>query len=468
VTLWLLVLFACVDEPASKRPRGSDSAATLTTPAGTLTTPTGTLTTPAGTPTLPTARPDNVLVVLLDDVGLDKVGFADEHPRPPPTPVIDAFAAESLHFRNAWAHPTCSPSRAALLTGRSPRRYGIGHALGTDDRWELPLAEITLPELLRDAPDAWSNAMFGKWHLSTGISPGAHDHPNQQGFDHFQGSIGNLGSYLRWQRTVDGVVAPVDTYPSTDTVDAAIHHLETLPEPWFVYVAFNAAHTPFHVPPAHLHDQPVGPDSPPPGKLAAMVQAMDTELGRLLAAVEPARDHTTVFVIGDNGTTGDAVLHPADPSLAKLTLAEGGVNVPFLVRSSRVTSPGGESPALVHLVDVFATVADLAGVAPPAPIDGLSLLPQLADPSAPLRSVVYTDRFGPPGAPPYRYSERAVRNATHKLLRAAAVDRLHRVDDRGVEGPRLDLALLTPDEQATYDELRTELDRLERELVFAY
>jgi arylsulfatase A-like enzyme len=116
----------------------------------------------------PEGRPPNVLIVLLDDVGTDKIGAYAEHPRPAHTPNLDALAAEGVLFRNAWATPQCSPSRAALLTGRYGRRSGVGRTVQAyESSYELPPDELTLPEMLRGAPDAWDSSEVGKWHLAT-------------------------------------------------------------------------------------------------------------------------------------------------------------------------------------------------------------------------------------------------------------------------------------------------------------
>src|SRR5262245_39982187 len=97
-------------------------------------------------------KPPNLLVLLTDDQGVDKVGIYAAHPSPPPTPNIDALARRGVLFRRAYAQPTCSPTRAALLTGRYNRRYGLGVVIEPlDEVFELPLSEVTAPEALAAA-----------------------------------------------------------------------------------------------------------------------------------------------------------------------------------------------------------------------------------------------------------------------------------------------------------------------------
>lgn len=105
----------------------------------------------------------NVLILLSDDIGIDKTAVYREHPTPAPTPNIDALASKSVLFRNAYAQPTCSPNRASLLTGRHPTRHGSGRWINPSAQsFALPEQELTIPELLRRAPEAWTTALYGK------------------------------------------------------------------------------------------------------------------------------------------------------------------------------------------------------------------------------------------------------------------------------------------------------------------
>jgi len=170
--------------------------------------------------------------------------------------------------------------------------------------------------------------------------------------------------------------------PHTPNIDA-LAYVETMAEPWFLMVAFNAPHLPRHIPSASLHSRSAEELTTNAERYDALVEALDTEIGRLLSGIEsPVLANTTVFFVGDNGTSR----HATD------ALYEGGTNVPFIVTNPVVTAAGSESAALVHVVDIFATAADLAGVQPEqilAPkgarltIDGRTLLPYLRDPQLP-------------------------------------------------------------------------------------
>ncbi|MFT7464637.1 MAG: arylsulfatase B [Pseudohongiellaceae bacterium] len=335
----------------------------------------------------------NFLLLLADDLGIDRVGAYGAHPDPGNTPVIDQLAADGMLFRNAWANSFCSATRAALLTGRHGFRTGIGTFVKNGPTAsELPLDELTLPQVL--AP-THRNAVVGKWHLSANPS-----HPQAVGFESHRGSRSNLpGSdslaYFAWDKNIDGVIVPSTTYATTDTVDEALAFIASFsaapePEPWFLWVAFNAPHKPFHAPPAGLHSMTlpsqVGPGDEPLF-MQAMAEAMDTEIGRPLAGIDPAvLAGTIVIFVGDNGTDGTATTAPFLPGHAKSTVFDGGVHVPLIVKGPGVLA-GAECDGLVGATDLFATLTELAGVAVADPADSLGFAPYLAAPTMPsLRS----------------------------------------------------------------------------------
>jgi arylsulfatase A-like enzyme len=278
---------------------------------------------------------------------------------------------------------------------------------------ELPLDELTLPEMLQQAPQAWSTSLVGKWHLSSYGSPSALTHPGDQGFDWYAATMGNLGNcsepgcvgtYYSWQEDVNGELMWRTDYATSVQVDRALQRMDEMAEPWLLYLGFNASHAPFDLPPEGLLHEPV-PEGDP--LYTPTLEVLDTELGRLFAAVD--LDQTLVILLSDNGTPSYAILPPFLSWQGKDTMYEGGIGVPMLMAGPGVAP--GESQALVHAVDVFATVADVAGVdlaTLPHEVDGQSLF-------SPRREVVYTERFWPNGPGPYVTDLRAVRDARFKL-----------------------------------------------------
>lgn len=428
----------------------------------------------------------NVLVLLADDLGVERLGLYGGID-PIPTPTLDSLAAEGVRFEHATVHATCSPTRAALLTGRHSRRTGVGVRIGTiSDDWELPLDELLVPEILAESSLGYTSVALGKWHLAANASPSSWSHPLLQGFSRHLGSFGNLQlgheipdeplDYYHWAKLVDGVPTYSDTYATTDTVDDALAQIGSLAEPWYLHVAFNAPHDPFHFPPLRLFDTPIGLDATDAEKWAAAVEALDTEIGRLLDGMDPAvRARTTVVFLGDNGWPEEAVTPPFDPARAKTSLFEGGVRVPLIVSGPGVTSPGSSSEALVADVDLLPTIAELAGVRlpnaagspldtpwPDLELDGESWVPLLAEPLASSeRTTVFLERFSPNGAAAdWDMDETGIRDERFKLLRyTSGSEELYDLWAAPlIDGPDLLTAPLDEEAEAAHARLSDALD----------
>lgn len=369
----------------------------------------------------------NVLVLVADDVGQDMLGMYDLPARVPATPNLDALAARGVRFREVVANPVCSPSRATLLTGRQAWRVGVGNAIAPKPGWDLPLSERTIAAALEEASGGrYRTWALGKWHLAT-PDRGGWDHPRRMGFDHHAGTMGNLlgavdgvqQTYFRWLRVDDGVQSPAEGYITSATVDDALRAAQEGTEPFFLWVGFHAAHFPMHAPPASLYTTKLSPSPTEADLYRAMIEAMDTEIGRLLAGIPPdVMARTLVVFLGDNGSAPAAVEPPFQKQLAKGTLARGGTQVPLIVAGPPVTRPGSTSGVLVSTTDLFATVAELVGLTGPLPEDSTSFLYAVRDPEAPsVRQTAYTERFGPNGpAETWTYHEAIVRDLQHKLL----------------------------------------------------
>ena len=155
----------------------------------------------------------NILLIIGDDIGVDKVNAYGECVEAANTPILDLIAEHGLLFRNVWSNPFCSPTRATLLTGRYGFRTGIGHFLDLEGDLELSLDEATLPELL--APE-YHTAAVGKWHLS-GAGDDSYMHPLLSGFDRYSGSISNIDDYYDWEKVVDGEVSHGTLGPAAQT-----------------------------------------------------------------------------------------------------------------------------------------------------------------------------------------------------------------------------------------------------------
>ncbi len=363
--------------------------------------------------------PPRVVLIIADDFGIDTLSsYAGLYTpaagaRPFPTlPVIDGICNEGVRFDAAWATPTCTPTRGSVLTGAHGFRTGLD---GVGLAFQIDPTQQTLPRVLASI-EGFAGANVGKWHLGHDEASGGDQTPNRAGWDHYAGSLDNVDDYYDWQRVVDGVSAAQTTYATTVQVDDAIAWWSSRPvdEPSLLWLAFNAPHVPFHEPPAGLHQQStltsVGQ------RYDAAVEAMDTELGRLLEAVG---DDALVIFLGDNGTPARVIRNAHATDRAKGTLYQGGVHVPLCARGPSIGA--GVHTGLVSSVDLYATIAQAMGVSAlpdGAGPDSVSLMPALVDPSTPpLRDTVYTgqNRTLQPGnefAGGY-----AIRDARYKLIR---------------------------------------------------
>jgi arylsulfatase B len=395
----------------------------------------------------PTARPDarsigataagapghhNVLVLIADDMGVERTpAYGLDLVPNPPTPTLDLLAQHGVLFRNAYSQPLCSPTRLSILTGLHPFRTGVGVGVafngGNGNVEPDPGDYHTLAEAL--APTHRSVAV-GKWHLSRSGDVGGrgYQHPVDFGFHAHTGVLQNISAqnpagYFDWTKSVADAAGNTqfeveNTYQTTDQVDDALAAIDAAGDgPWFVWVGFNTPHTPYHVPPAHLRTIQVNPDSSPSVKHQAAIEAMDTEIARLLRSIPAAvLARTWIVFLGDNGSP--ALSLPGIP-VAKGNVNEFGVHVPLIVVGPDVVRPGREVEALVGVTDLYDSLCEMARVpVPDTGLDSVSIMPYLRDPFAvPRRAYVYVETFTPNGPSPYTKHHRALRGSRWKLSR---------------------------------------------------
>jgi arylsulfatase A-like enzyme len=406
------------------------------------------------------AGASNILLIIADDYGIDSSSLYNTSAAAsqPPTPNLASLAAGGVRFTSAYAYPLCSPTRASILTGRYGFRTGVGNVVSTASGNSLAAEEQTLPEAFTAAASGYALAHFGKWHLTVG--PGNLTAPNTiGGWPHFAGSLpGALASYTNWTKVVNGTqTTGYTTYATTDVVNDATAWITARgTQPWLAWVAFNAPHTPFHKPPNDLHSYDALPgttahiNANPRAYFEAMTEAMDTEIGRLLSAVDLAR--TTVIFIGDNGTQANVLQPPFPAGRGKDTLFEGGMRVPMIVAGAGVASPGRTSGALVHVVDLFATIVELAGLPPVSTArDSHSFAPVLRNEAhAPIR--LYSESFDQ--ATPTA-GGRVIRDERFKLIKTnAGTSELYDLTNDPYEQADLLAGALSAEAQQHFDRLR--------------
>lgn len=418
----------------------------------------------------------NTILIIADDFGTDYFGLYDEGLDTAKMPNVRALMRSGVRFDQAWATPYCSPTRATILTGRFPFRTGVGTVVAGPTSVQLDTGEVSIAKLLKTAAQPpYATANIGKWHLNN-PTPQSRNFPRALGYDHYSGMfIGQVTDYYNWQKIVDGAAAvTVTNYATTELVDDAIDWLETLDptKPFFLWQAFNAPHTPIHLPPAALHSVPglTGTQQHITQNRnqyhKAMIEAMDTEIGRLFRWLDAhgLRQNTNIIFIGDNGTQSQVCQFP-NANRAKGTLYENGVHVPMLIAGPAVQNPNRNSDALVSVADLFATILELSGVSDwatriPAskPVDAVSLLPILRNEKNKVRDWVFTEEFTPT---PDANDGKTIRDTAYKLIRfdSGREELYHAAQDRFEQNDLL-RAPLSAEAEAHYRYLCNELNRL--------
>lgn len=345
-----------------------------------------------------TAERPNILLILADDLGwADTACYGN---RVIETPNIDRLASESMRFTNAYSPaPICSPSRAALLTGRSPARLHFEFVTKYVDSkpttvtplrhppftLNLPLEEETLAEALGAA--GYRTGIAGKWHLNAhherylGYSP--EFGPRKQGFE-FASEDRGSHPYSYRERTFEG--CGESTYPADSLTEGAIEFLrQNRGRPWFLFASHYYVHTPVHTKCRWLvekYKKRYG-GGEKRAMYAAFVETFDHYVGQLLAAVEELglRQKTLVIFTSDNGGNPE-VTSNAPLRGSKWNLFEGGVRVPLLVRWPGRVKPGSQCGVPVIGHDFFPTLCEIAGAKRNGrlELDGRSIVPLLEDP----------------------------------------------------------------------------------------
>lgn len=359
---------------------------------------------PPGVAPAASARP-SVILVVLDDIGATDLELVH-------TPTLADLARKGRSFRRGYAMPLCASARRTLMFGDYWESSGpFCTHVPTSDTPDV--GWFSLPKVFES--DAYDTALFGKWHLGTNdVGQPWQATPELHGFDRTFAVVpanvaspcdGFEGDYYSWLCVQDGLSFVETRYQTLVLRDDFIAWWSSTLGPKFAMVSFQAAHAPFDDPPAELlpHLPPGGPGRTPTRiQFEKLVISLDTALGQMLSFVDLA--DTYVIVVGDNGTPPNAIGPGQVRDKVKGTPYEGGVRVPFFF-----VGPGirpGPSDALVSIVDVLPTLADLFGVARTLP-DGRSLVPLLKSPSAAVREHVFVSNEG----------DRAVIQARYKLIR---------------------------------------------------
>jgi arylsulfatase A-like enzyme len=347
----------------------------------------------------------NIIVILADDLGYgDLSAWGGRDLR---TPNIDALAASGVRFDRFYANsPVCSPTRAALLTGCYPDTVGVPGVIRTApaNSWGyLATNAHLLPTRLKEA--GYHSALIGKWHLGL-ESPNL---PNLRGFDYFHGFLGDMmddyythrrhdQNYMRQnEREIDPRGHATDLF--TDWAVEYVTSRKNQPQPYFLYLAYNAPHTPIQPPQEWLErvNQRERGISAKRAKLVALIEHMDAGVGRFMAALKASGqlENTLVIFVSDNGGELDTGASCGPLRGGKGQMYEGGIRVPMCAAWPGQIAPGSRSERVGLTSDLFATVCEAAG-ANPERIDGVSLLADMTGKArqSPPRDLVWVRREG--------------------------------------------------------------------------
>jgi len=328
----------------------------------------------------------NIIVIISDDMGYADIGC--QGCKDIATPNIDSIAQNGVRFTNGYVScPVCSPTRAGLATGRYQQRFGHEYNTGPPpgglrEQVGLPLTEVTIANVLKSA--GYVTEAVGKWHL--GMAP--HFHPFKRGYDEFFGflhgghsyidpGVGTWNPILRGTEQVDEKSYLTDAFSREAVAFIESHHDER----FFLYLAYNAVHTPMQGPERYKDSFKHITDSKRQ-VYAGMLTAMDEGIGKILAKLRELgiEKDTLLFFINDNGGPTPANGSDNSPLRAtKGTMYEGGIRVPFMVQWPGHLKGGRVYEHPVISLDILPTAAAAAGAEPPKDrrIDGVNLLPYL-------------------------------------------------------------------------------------------
>lgn len=391
----------------------------------------------------------NLLLIIADDLGKDAISGFTEGSIKPNTPNIDAIRNNGITFSNVWVNPTCTPTRSSIITGK----YGYStNVKGAGD--VLAQSETTLQQYINDQTnDKYATALIGKWHLS---GSNANVNPENFGIDYYAGLIrGTVDDYYQWQLSESGTNSLQTNYITEKLTDLSIDWVHQQTKPWFLWLAYNAPHTPFHVPPSGTHSQGnltdyTNASDPLPYYLAA-IESMDYQIGRLLDNIPAAaKENLIIIFVGDNGTPNQVAQSPYTSSTVKNTLYQGGINTPMFISGKGVARTGVDHN-LINGTDLFATIAEIAGINTPQIHDSKSFKSLLTQ-STTIRNFQYSEMDD--GAD----NKWTIRNDVFKLIvNANGNAEMYNLATDPYEQNNLLNGTLTPTEANAKMELETEL-----------
>ncbi|QOD61576.1 sulfatase-like hydrolase/transferase [Polaribacter haliotis] len=376
-------------------------------------------------PTTPT-KP-NILFVIADDVSKDAIPNYAEGNSKANMPILQGLMNTGITFDNVWAYSVCSPTRASIITGKYGIKSGV---IEVGD--QINTSETSLQKYISDnTNNAYSTAIIGKWHLSDDSNDAL-----TMGVDYFAGILsGGVKDYYNWDLIENGTSSKNTEYATTKLTDLAINWTQNQTKPWFLWMSYNAPHTPFHLAPTNLHSQGNLPtdtasiDANPLPYYVSALEAMDAEMGRFINSLSNAEKANTIIIfIGDNGTPAKVAQSPYNRRTVKGSLYQGGINVPMVVSGKGVSRMSVREDALITSTDLYTTIGNIAGVSTTEIYNSISFSKLFMDENTTQRNFAYSEKE----------DAYTVRNATYKYIKFTnGTEELYKLSTDAYEGTNL-------------------------------
>lgn len=404
-----------------------------------------------------TSKP-NILLIIADDFGLDACPNYNVGSIKPYMPHLQELANSGITFDNFWSFPMCSPTRASILTGKYGVKTGV---LNASNASTIDRNEITLQRYLdENLGKVYNHSIIGKWHLSNGEP----NRPIEMGIDYYAGLLsGSTSSYNEWNIVENGISNTSTDYITIKITDLAINWINNQNNNWFCWLAYTAPHTPFHVPPSEMHAQgdlsldQASIDANPQPYFMAMAESIDYEIGRLLDNIpQDELENTLIIFLGDNGTSAQVIQSPYTSNRSKGSIYQGGIAVPLIISGKGVSRKGERDKNLINSTDLFATIAQIAGVDANKYENSVSFKTLLSQNNVMIRTYNYSEVLNDTEVK----SGFTIRNNTYKLIRLDnGAERFYNLQVDPFETNNL-INNLSSDEQKAYSQLNAEASKI--------
>ena len=265
----------------------------------------------------------NILLIIGDDIGVDVLNGYGIGTNLPTTPNLDKLRSQGITFTNAWSSPVCSATRASLLSGK----YGFNNGVNSVPE-KLDTTNISIFKAIKaKTNNAYTCCVTGKWHVGPTNNL---NHPYEHGADNFMGYMGaSLEDYSNWTKVENGLSSNSQNYSTSVFTNYAQNWIKQQNQPWFMWLAHAAPHTPIHIPPTEMYS--ISGTSARPRQYLAMIESLDYEIGRLLDSIpQNVLENTLIIFLGDNGTP-ENFLQNYPSGHGKSTVYEGGIRVPLII-----------------------------------------------------------------------------------------------------------------------------------------